>query len=380
MKKTRRLVFGVISFCALIAMSVICLQAQDQEARSILENELGNYVVKCNSIYYVNISGKIHEIRNGGTFKINKLLLTESDNLNGIEYQGILEFYYRGPSRKFDLNNSGWQEWQETTLQLRIEVERKNKNWTTSSDADFISVSLSKLTCEDLPSIDLLFNKIKDAIKFFQNKPTFALQASMRTFDVNRIFDELLKLSKIVTNLQAYDVVARAKRNYDALASRQSYIEAYSTAEKILAEYMGLDVENPPPSVKPNEKVENNPTIVPSRPSSEPVKTYTEADLISALKNADYIITGGKNYTIRWITVPNATDRRKILEKINNAKEALNLAAEIAKNLTNEEALSVISQCEGALDIDLNDFNRGGGGKKGLRDAQRIIRDYLKGK
>jgi len=127
---------------------------------------------------------------------------------------------------------------------------------------------------------------------------------------------------------------------------------------------------------KPKNEIDkvNNPYIAPNRPS-EPVKTYTEADLIRALKNADYIITGGKNYTIRWITVPNVTDRRKILEKINNAKETLNSAAEIAKNLSNEEALSVISQCEGALDRDLNDFNRGGGGKRGLRDAQRIIRD-----
>jgi hypothetical protein len=115
-------------------------------------------------------------------------------------------------------------------------------------------------------------------------------------------------------------------------------------------------------------------------PKSDPIQKYSEADLLSALINADYIITGGKNYTIRWTNLPNNNDRIKILDYLDRAGAALESAGEMARSLSNSEAISVISQCEGCLDRDRVNFNNGGGGKNGLRDAQRILRAYLKGK
>ena len=165
----------------------------------------------------------------------------------------------------------------------------------------------------------------------------------------------------------------------DGEVTRRCTLEKYAPGTGTEPTWKATNTPTPPVSVEKKEdgrseiKTEN-------RPVTKPTKTYSEIDLINVFKKADYIITGGKNYTVRWVSIPNPTDRRKILEYIDNSKEALNTAAEIARSLSNNEALGVIAECEGCLDRDRDNFNSGGGGKRGLRDAQRVLRDYLKGK
>lgn len=119
----------------------------------------------------------------------------------------------------------------------------------------------------------------------------------------------------------------------------------------------------------------------PSQPQSQqPDVIYSEADLIDSLKNAQYIITGGKNYTIRWITVPSSKDLKIILKYLDDAYNALNTSEIIARSLSNTEAMNIIVMCQGCLDIDKVSYKRGQGGRDGLRDAYRALKTYLKGK
>lgn len=117
----------------------------------------------------------------------------------------------------------------------------------------------------------------------------------------------------------------------------------------------------------------------PAQPT-KPDITYSEADLITSLKQAHRIITGGKDYTVRWLDVPNSSDRKKIIQYLNDAINALNSSEIIARSLSIGEALNIISQCKGRLERDRNSYNQGRGGEKGLRDAYWELRTYLKGK
>lgn len=119
----------------------------------------------------------------------------------------------------------------------------------------------------------------------------------------------------------------------------------------------------------------------PDQPQSQqPDIIYSEADLINSLKKSQYIITGGKNYTIRWITVPNRKDLVTILEYLDDAYNALNTSKLIAQSLSNIYAEQIIVMCQGYLERDKESYKKGQGGIDGLRDSYRALKAYLKGK
>jgi len=98
---------------------------ENKKAREIGEAELKKYVIECGDSWYVKrIVWGPYELRRNGITDLKEKTLSESDRLNGIEYLGVLEFYYGGPQREYN-NTQGWSVWAEDNIVIDIRIQKK---------------------------------------------------------------------------------------------------------------------------------------------------------------------------------------------------------------------------------------------------------------
>ena len=129
---------------------------ENKKAREIGEAELKKYVIECGDNWYVKrIVWGPYELRRNGITNLKEKTLSESDRLNGIEYLGVLEFYYSGPQREYgniSKKTKGWSAWTEANIAIDIWIQKKSGSWKAElTDDMFRGSNYVPIVCNNVP-------------------------------------------------------------------------------------------------------------------------------------------------------------------------------------------------------------------------------------
>ncbi len=397
MKKNVAGLFFLVCFCISSGIT-----AENKEAREFGLSILNKYAVKCGDCWYVGWAkyqepvAKIYELKDLQriSFPLFETSLDQADKLNGWEFKGkILCNYANGPIREYDVETQKWSKWYTSNRAVEIIIEKRNGVWSTK-DEEY----KTKISCTDIPKNMPPVSEKSETTGIATSEPNKVLPlliqalksiVSADNIDIGNTPNERSMLIDSINGAKANlgDVLKMLSPFKNSVGEINKVCETVESCLSCLESAKSEYAKGGSGALKIREargKLENLLDVkargtTPTQPK-EPEVNYSEADLITSLKKAQRIITGGKDYTVRWLDVPNSSDRKKILQYLDDAISALNSSEIIARSLSIGEALNVISQCKGRLERDRNSYNQGRGGEKGLRDAYWALRTYLKGK
>jgi len=144
MAKYRKNVGLIVFFCLLFFPASI-LRGENKKARELGELELSKYLIKCGESWYISgfVRGAI-ELRNKGTTYLKEKELTEADILNGLQFKGVLSFYYNGPEREYLRYKPEWSKWTQGTRIIDIIVLCENGEWSSKISGDYFRGGIYK--------------------------------------------------------------------------------------------------------------------------------------------------------------------------------------------------------------------------------------------
>jgi hypothetical protein len=138
-------------------------QSLDKQAENEPLNALNPLFAKCGESYYINIKNKhtenlailstIHEFKNAILNTVNQT--TEADKLNGIEWDGMVEFTFLGPARSTPIYRDHvvrWSKWEGTSKsslhRMYARATKKKGKWEVEQHNDRFQENIS---CSDIP-------------------------------------------------------------------------------------------------------------------------------------------------------------------------------------------------------------------------------------